>query len=134
MFLLFVLVLRLLAGKPTVIMLNSSGAYIITAIKVRYVMPDFFDRALLPRATWYLVDCRHDLRNVPEYIMRSASHCGGFILQAASQRSDNLAWLSKTDRGIPPRLYMSFWTVKELICAYVSFFDSFSAHVTDHVV
>ena len=136
MFLLFVLVLRLLAGKPTTIMLNSRSAYIITEKEVQYVTPDFFDQEVLPDATWYLVDCRDDLQSVPGCIMDSATLCRGFILQAASQRSDNLAWLTKTDLGIPPRLYMSVWTLKELICACVSFSDSFSVHIniTDHVV
>ncbi|KAL5514172.1 hypothetical protein ACEPAG_2260 [Sanghuangporus baumii] len=116
--LLYILVLRLLCKLPTALMIDDTGVFFIDVKGVQFInIERLRNEALLPRGTWFLVDCRGKLRSVPSDILTAVSFCEGFIVHAASARAPNLDWLTKVDRSIPPQLYMDLWSMDDLIIA-----------------
>lgn len=112
MFLIYVLVLRILAGLPTILMTESDRFFIFQesgVIEVKSKDASEF-QAQISDKFWCLVDSNADLVGVPTCI----SDLGCFIVQAASPRATRLDWWTKA-RFAVDLYYMKEWSLSELI-------------------
>jgi hypothetical protein len=113
-----VLVLRILAGCPTIFQSASNTFYIFNAVGLYSVdltntelsVEKYrFYKEISPQY-WCLVDCNRDVPDVPHFLSQSRA----FILQAASPRSERIDWVKKYS-FLAPRYFMKNWPLGELI-------------------
>ncbi|KAL5480248.1 hypothetical protein ACEPAI_1518 [Sanghuangporus weigelae] len=115
MFLIYVLVLRLLAGKPTVFRDKLSHGFLLDASGVIIVSSDALDTVSQPEGTWFLVDSGQELGSVTQDIITACRISNGFVIQSASPRTPRFAWFTKIGNRIPWKMYMAPWSLEELI-------------------
>ncbi|PCH37214.1 hypothetical protein WOLCODRAFT_167388 [Wolfiporia cocos MD-104 SS10] len=117
LFLVYVLTLRLLAGRTTTFQRDNKTVFILNDEGVfRISHPVYVDDDLhlyLPRGTWFLVDSNQELTNVPPIYLCLGS-CRGLILQAASPRIRCVEWAKKAARLVS-HFWMAPWSLGELI-------------------
>ncbi|PCH34547.1 hypothetical protein WOLCODRAFT_165651 [Wolfiporia cocos MD-104 SS10] len=117
-FLIYVLVLRLLAGLTTIFqrranelyVLNDEGVFRVTSLTLTSSHLHLY----VPSGTWCLVDSNQGLTGVPEDVVELRSAIKGFILQAASPCAERVHWTNKV-RSRVPRFWMARWSLGELI-------------------
>ncbi|KIL71128.1 hypothetical protein M378DRAFT_201760 [Amanita muscaria Koide BX008] len=118
LWLIVVLVLRILAGYPTIYYSSSNILYIFNADGLYRVDPtnlEFkrarapFYKAISPQY-WCLVDCNRDVVDVPFFLSRTRA----FIVQTASPRSERIDWVKKY-QSTSTRYFTKNWTLPELI-------------------
>ncbi|PCH39137.1 hypothetical protein WOLCODRAFT_167816 [Wolfiporia cocos MD-104 SS10] len=117
-FLIYVLVLRLLAGLTTILQLNSKELYVFSDEGVFIVTIPIPTQSHLhlhiPDGTWCLIASNQRLAGVPVDVIELSSSCDGFILQAVSPRAERVDW-TKKEAGRVPRYWMARWSLGELI-------------------
>ncbi|PBK71844.1 hypothetical protein ARMSODRAFT_1002827 [Armillaria solidipes] len=93
-FLYYILLLRLQAKKPTILVLNPNVVTVFLQQGVFSVAIAHFDDVamLIPDSTWCLVDSNQELKQPPQFAIQSPF----FIVQAASPIKDHIAWKDKT--------------------------------------
>ncbi|KAL5520850.1 hypothetical protein ACEPAF_2853 [Sanghuangporus sanghuang] len=115
MFLIYVLVLRLLAGKPTVFRDKLSHGFLFDATGVSIVSSDVLGAVSQPEGTWFLVDSGQELGSVTQDIITACHTSDGFVIQSASPCTPRFAWFTKIGNRIPWKIYMAPWSLEELI-------------------
>ncbi|KAL5480156.1 hypothetical protein ACEPAI_1426 [Sanghuangporus weigelae] len=115
MFLIYVLVLRLLAGKPTFFRDKLSHGFLLDASGVSIVSSDALDTESQPEGTWFLVDSGQELESVTQDIITACRISNGFVIQSAPPRTPNFAWFTKIGNRMPWKIYMAPWSLEELI-------------------
>ncbi|OCB92061.1 hypothetical protein A7U60_g596 [Sanghuangporus baumii] len=118
LFLIFVLVLRVLAGLPTIFQSENEHLCVITgegAFRVSYPIDALPLQDYIPVGMWFLVDSGA-VAHVPSQLMKTSSIMSGLILQAASPRKDHLEWAKKMHQAVG-RYWMAPWTPEEVIQA-----------------
>ncbi|KDQ06437.1 hypothetical protein BOTBODRAFT_60600 [Botryobasidium botryosum FD-172 SS1] len=119
MWLIYTLVLRLLAGLPTIFVDNSWFLYIFNQAGVFELKGDYASfeypakhgfKAAINEDYWCLVDSTNTLIGVPYFILS----LNRFVVQAASPRADRTAWIRKAPSAHVV-YYMKSWTLSELI-------------------
>ncbi|KAL5501010.1 hypothetical protein ACEPAH_9397 [Sanghuangporus vaninii] len=116
LFLIFVLVLRVLAGLPTIFQSENGHLCVITgegAFRVSYPIDAPPLQDYIPMGTWFLVDSG-SVANVPSQLIKTSSIMSGLILQAASPRKDHLGWAKKMHQAVG-RYWMAHWAPEKII-------------------
>ena len=111
------LVLRILAGCPTIYhttanyyyIFNADGLYIADPTNKFFEAYEDFYIAISPEY-WCLVDCNRTVPDVPVFLARTLA----FIVQAASPRSERIDWVKKY-HSRARRYFMKNWSLAELI-------------------
>ena len=115
------LVLRILAGCPTIFhstsnifyIFNAVGLYRVDLTNVELFVEQYrFYKAISPQY-WCLVDCNRSVPNMPPFL--SQSHA--FIIQATPPRSERIDWVKKYGYRAP-RYFMRNWPLGELIVIF----------------
>ncbi len=93
-FLYYILLLRLQAKKPTILVLNPNVVTVFLQQGVFSVAIAHFNSVamLIPDSAWCLVDSNQELKHPPQFIIQSPF----FIVQAASPIKDHISWKDKT--------------------------------------
>ncbi|KAF5379246.1 hypothetical protein D9615_006049 [Tricholomella constricta] len=118
LWLIFVLVLRILAGCPTIFHFRSNTCYLFNAqglYKINLADEEFIDaqhhfRKVVSPQYWCLVDSNHSVPDVPPQLSQTRA----FILQVASPRFDRVDWVKKHG-STTCRYFMMNPTLPELI-------------------
>ena len=112
------LVLRILAGCPTIFQSRPNIFYIFNAVGLYSVdLNNFglaveeyrFYKAISPQY-WCLVDCNSDVPDMLYFLSQSRA----FILQVASPRSERIDWVKKYNFWAP-MYFMKNWSLGKLI-------------------
>ncbi|KAF8524245.1 hypothetical protein JB92DRAFT_3109660 [Gautieria morchelliformis] len=113
-----VLVLRILAGRPTIYhsqsqicyVFNADGLYVVNLGDAGLQSERWRFYHAISSDYWCLVDCNRTVQGVPE----SLSCLEAFIVQSASPRIQRLEWRKKYE-AVSIEYYMRPWTLSELI-------------------
>jgi hypothetical protein len=113
-----VLILRILAGHPTIYYFQPDIFYVFNADGLYEV--DLGHKGLqserarfhnaISSEYWCLVDSNRSVLDVPPFL----SYLRAFIVQSASPRKDRLEWRKKYDY-YSIKYYMKHWSLSELI-------------------
>jgi hypothetical protein len=113
-----VLVLRILAGHPTIYHFQSQICYVFNADGLYEV--NLGDAGLESERGWFykaissqywcLVNCNNTVLDVPLFL----SSLRAFLVQSASPHSNRLKWRNKYNY-FPIEYYMKHWALSELI-------------------
>lgn len=72
----------------------------------------------IPPGTWFLVDSSRKLTEVPVELSDLCDSLGGFIIQAASPRTERVDWRKKASKVVRV-FWMASWSLEELIAGCV---------------
>ena len=112
------LVLRTLAGHPTIYhyesqicyVINADGLYEVNLGDVGLESEDEQFYSAISSQYWCLVDCNRTVPDVPPFL----SYLRAFLVQSASPSRDRLEWRKKYDY-YSIEYYLKPWSLSELI-------------------